>query len=77
MLGTCIFGWRSLFPISRVWSISSSIGGFIASSVYGAKITSIIIVSFTWPLVLWLPLGLVTGVAVAGFEFGSQRKSET
>jgi hypothetical protein len=70
--GTYFMGWNRPFPISWVWGLLSSIGGFIASC-FGIGILKIGIVSFVWPLVIWLTFGIILGLCIAGYE--SQSKS--
>ncbi len=75
ILGTYIIGWKQPFPMSWVWVILSSIGGFI-EYISGVGISKIIVISFTWPFILWFALGTFLGLGLAGYEFMSSSKQD-
>jgi len=64
-ISTYFTGWRGPLPTSWVWSITSVIGGFIASSCFNAGFWKIVFVSFTWPVVIWFIASLTLGIGLA------------
>jgi len=70
--GVYFIGWRRPFPTSWVWSITSVIGGYIASSRYNVGIWKIIVACFAWPIVLLFIFGMGLGICIAVCESRSE-----